>query len=51
MEKWLDAGQSHAQKWLKDYSIVFLKDLPGPEDHEELIRKGEEFIGEWERKR
>ncbi len=51
MEKWLDAGQPHAQKWLKDYSIEFLKDLPAPEDHEELIAKGEEFIAEWERKR
>src|SRR5512147_400417 len=44
MEKWLEAGQPHAQKWLKDYGIEFLKDLSAPEDHEELIRKGEEFI-------
>ena len=44
MEKWLEAGQPHAQEWLKDYCVEFLKDLPVPEDHEELVRKGEEFI-------
>ena len=44
MEKWSEAGQPQAQKWLRDYSIQFLKDLPVPEDHEELMRKGEEFI-------
>jgi len=44
MEKWVEAGQPHAQKWLRDYAIEFLKDLPVPEDYEELIRKGEEFI-------
>jgi hypothetical protein len=32
---------------LKEYGVEFLKDLPVPEDHEELIRKGEEFIEEW----
>ncbi len=51
MEKWLDAGQPHAQKWLKDYSVEFLKTLPVPEDHDELIGKGEEFIAEWEKSR
>jgi trimethylamine:corrinoid methyltransferase-like protein len=47
MEKWLEAGQPHAQKWLRDYCVEFLKDLPVPEDHEELMRQGEEFIGKW----
>jgi hypothetical protein len=51
MEKWLAAGQPHVQTRLKEYGVEFLKDLPAPEDHEELIRKGEEFIEEWERKR
>jgi len=51
MEKWLEAGQPHAQTRLKEYSIEFLKDLPAPEDYEELMRKGEEFVEEWERKR
>jgi trimethylamine--corrinoid protein Co-methyltransferase len=44
MEKWIDAGQPHVQKKLSDYTIEYLKDLPVPEDHEELMRKGEEFI-------
>ncbi len=50
MEKWLEAGQPHAQKWMKDYSVEFLKNLPVPEDHDELIRRDEEFIGRWEKK-
>jgi hypothetical protein len=29
---------------LSEYTIEFLKDLPAPEDHEELMRNGEEFI-------
>ena len=45
MEKWIEAGQPHAQEKLREYTIAFLKDLPAPEDHEELMRKGEEFIG------
>jgi trimethylamine---corrinoid protein Co-methyltransferase len=44
MEKWIDAGQPHVQKKLSDYTIEFLKDLPVPEDHDELMKKGEEFI-------
>ena len=49
MEKWLEAGQPHAQQWLKEYSLEFLKDLPVPEDHDELMRKGDEFIKAWEK--
>ena len=45
MEKWIEAGQPHAQTRLKEYAVEFLKDLPVPEDHDELMRKGEEFIG------
>jgi hypothetical protein len=44
MEKWIDAGQPHVQKKLSDYTLEFLKDLPVPEDHGELMVKGEEFI-------
>jgi trimethylamine--corrinoid protein Co-methyltransferase len=47
MEKWIEAGQPHVQKRLREYSIEFLKDLPVPEDHEELVRKGEEYIEKW----
>ncbi len=44
MEKWIEAGQPHVQEKLSEYTVEFLKQLPAPEDHEELIRKGEEFI-------
>jgi trimethylamine---corrinoid protein Co-methyltransferase len=47
MEKWLEAGQPHVQTRLKEYGVEFLKDLPAPDDHDELMRKGEEFIGKW----
>ena len=50
MEKWIEAGQPPAQKRLRNYSIEFLKGLPIPDDHEELIRKGEEFIRAYERR-
>lgn len=45
MEKWIEAGQPSAQKKLSEYGVEFLKNLPVPEDHEEIIRMGEEFIG------
>ncbi|HMR98102.1 MAG TPA: trimethylamine methyltransferase family protein, partial [Anaerolineales bacterium] len=47
MEKWLEAGQPHVQKRLKEYAIEFLKDLPAPEDHEEVMRRGEEWVEGW----
>jgi hypothetical protein len=51
MEKWLDAGQPHVQQRLREYVVEFMNDLPIPEDHEELMRKGEEFIGKVESKK
>jgi trimethylamine--corrinoid protein Co-methyltransferase len=47
MEKWIAAGQPHVQDKLREYTIALLNDLPVPEDHEELMRKGEEFIKVW----
>ncbi|HLO14766.1 MAG TPA: trimethylamine methyltransferase family protein [Anaerolineales bacterium] len=44
MEKWIEAGQPHVQTKLSQYAVEFLRDLPAPEDHEELMRKGQEFI-------
>ncbi len=32
------------QRRLSEYAVEFLKDLPAPEDHDELMRKGEVFI-------
>jgi trimethylamine--corrinoid protein Co-methyltransferase len=51
MEKWIEAGQPHVQKRLREYAVESLKDLPAPEDHEELMRKGEEFIGKVDSKK
>ncbi len=47
MEKWLSAGQPHVQKKLSEYAVEYMKDMPIPEDHAELIAKGEEFIREF----
>ncbi|MFN8412614.1 MAG: trimethylamine methyltransferase family protein [Anaerolineales bacterium] len=44
MEKWMEAGRPPVQKKLSEYGVEFLKDLPAPEDHDDLIAKGEEFI-------
>jgi trimethylamine--corrinoid protein Co-methyltransferase len=46
MEKWMNAGQPHVQDRLREYTIELLKNLPAPEDHAELMAKGEEFISE-----
>jgi trimethylamine--corrinoid protein Co-methyltransferase len=48
MEKWIEAGQPHVQKKLTEHTVEFLKDLPAPEDHEELMARGEEFIAKLE---
>jgi trimethylamine---corrinoid protein Co-methyltransferase len=50
MEKWIEAGQPHVQKRLREYGMDFLRNLPVPEDHDELISKGEEFIRAFEKK-
>jgi trimethylamine--corrinoid protein Co-methyltransferase len=44
MEKWMEAGQPHVQKKLAEYTMEYMKDMPIPEDHDELLAKGEEFI-------
>ena len=44
MEKWMETGQPHVQDKLREYTIALLNDLPAPEDHEELMGRGEEFI-------
>ena len=44
MEKWMNAGQPHVQDKLREYTIELLKNLPAPDDHQELMAKGEEFI-------
>jgi trimethylamine:corrinoid methyltransferase-like protein len=44
MEKWIEAGQPHVQERLREYTVEVLEDLPVPDDHEELMGKGDEFI-------
>jgi len=44
MEKWLEAGRLEAIKWLRVYTQHLLEDLQAPEDCEDLLAKGEEFI-------
>jgi len=36
----MEAGRPHVQTRLREYAIELLKDLPIPEDHEELMGKG-----------
>ncbi len=44
MEKWMDQGQPKAIDLLRQYTRQLLSELKAPEDHDELINKGEEFI-------
>ena len=44
MEKWIEAGQPHVQRRLSEYAIEFMEELPVPNDHEDLLAMGEEFI-------
>jgi trimethylamine--corrinoid protein Co-methyltransferase len=44
MEQWVDKGQPKAIDLLREYTRQLLRDLKAPEDHDELIQKGEAFI-------
>ncbi len=44
MEKWQDAGQPTAHQVLRDKTRALLASAPAPDDHDDLIGKGEEFI-------
>jgi trimethylamine--corrinoid protein Co-methyltransferase len=44
MEKWMEAGQPQAEKRLAEYTVEFLKNMPAPDDYDDLLAKGEEFI-------
>lgn len=44
MEKWMEQGQPKAIDLLRQYTRQLLSELEAPEDHDELINKGEEFI-------
>ena len=44
MEKWQEAGEPPARQVLREKTQDLLASLPIPDDHDELIGKGEEFI-------
>jgi trimethylamine--corrinoid protein Co-methyltransferase len=44
MEKWQAAGQPSADKVLREKTCGLLASAPAPDDHDELIGKGEEII-------
>jgi trimethylamine--corrinoid protein Co-methyltransferase len=44
MEKWQAAGQPSADKILREKTRDLLASVTAPEDHDELMAKGEEFI-------
>jgi trimethylamine--corrinoid protein Co-methyltransferase len=44
MEKWRDAGEPSATQVLREKTMALLESAPAPDDHGELIAKGEVFI-------
>jgi trimethylamine--corrinoid protein Co-methyltransferase len=44
MEKWVDEGRPDAMNVLREYTRALLSDLQAPDDHDELLAKGEAFI-------
>ncbi len=44
MEKWLEAGAPSADKILREKTQALLASAPAPDDYEEVMGKGEEFI-------
>ncbi len=44
MEKWQEAGQPTAHQVLREKTRTLLASAPAPDDHDDLMGKGEEFI-------
>ena len=44
MEKWQAAGQPDARQVLREKTQAMIRDLSAPEDYEELMENGEEYI-------
>ena len=44
LEKWQAAGQPSAEQVLREATLRLMSTAPAPEDHEELLAKGERFI-------
>jgi trimethylamine--corrinoid protein Co-methyltransferase len=45
LETWLDAGCPRADAELRRYACQLMEDLRAPEDHEELLTRGQAMIG------
>jgi trimethylamine:corrinoid methyltransferase-like protein len=44
LEKWLENGSPKAIRLLREHTIELIENLESPEDHDEMIAKGEIFI-------
>ena len=44
MEKWQEAGAPPARQVLREKTQDLMASAPAPDDHDEFIGKGEEFI-------
>jgi trimethylamine--corrinoid protein Co-methyltransferase len=44
MEKWRAEGQPEARQVLRETTMAIMQDMPVPDDYEQLVEKGEEFI-------
>ena len=48
LEKWQSRGCPKADEFLKKYTIQKIDNMCAPEDHDELIEKGERFIDKFD---
>jgi trimethylamine:corrinoid methyltransferase-like protein len=44
LEKWEELGNPRMEQLLRDRTVELLSNQEPPEDHDELIRRGEEFL-------
>ena len=44
LEKWQSKGCPKADEYLRKYTVQIMENMSAPEDHNELIEKGEQFI-------
>ena len=44
LNKWQSKGCPKIDDILRDYTVQLMENMPAPEDHDEIIEKGEEFI-------
>jgi trimethylamine:corrinoid methyltransferase-like protein len=49
MERWQAEGQPEARRVLREKTQAMLADLSVPDDYEDLVGKGTEFIQKWEK--